>query len=127
MTIDNTGKIVVAGTVTDGGNDEFAVARYLSGYNIGVADLEFESNSVLVYPNPVQDAAFLEYTLLEDQQLRIELFDMSGRVLETLLSETERSAGAHKEVFRMEGLTSGNYILKIQGLSGSLSIKIQKQ
>lgn len=127
VTIDNSGKIVVAGTVTDGGNDEFAVARYVSGYNIGVADLEFESNSVLVYPNPVQDAAFLEYTLLEDQQLRIELFDMSGRVLETLLSETERSAGAHKEVFRMKGLTSGNYILKIQGLSGSLSIKIQKQ
>lgn len=127
VAMDPEGKIVVGGSVTDTGNDDFAVARYNSGLNIGIADVQFEANSVLVYPNPIRNVAMLEYVLVKDQRLSIELIDMAGRSFGTILSETEKGAGSHKESLNLQDIPSGNYILTILGASGSLGIKIFKQ
>jgi len=55
-----------------------AVARYLSGLNVGVLDFSLKENPVLIYPNPIATQAVLQYTLLQNEKLSIALYDMLG-------------------------------------------------
>lgn len=57
MVLQTDGKIVAMGS----SENDFAIARYLSGLIVGVIDLT-SVHDVLIYPNPVQEYETLEYT-----------------------------------------------------------------
>lgn len=48
VVIDSSGKIVVGGS----SNGKFAIARFLSGLNVGVPEIADTDNSISIYPNP---------------------------------------------------------------------------
>lgn len=67
-------------------------------------------------PNPFNPMTTIRFTLAEKAQTRIEVFDLRGRRVATLMDETT-APGEHLVVFQPENLASGVYLLRLQ--SGS--------
>ncbi len=126
IAIQPDGKIVVSGEEDE--NDAIAIARYLSGLNVGLIDFADQDKSVLIYPNPVQGEQMLEYTLEKDELLSIELYDAGGRLVKTFLANQPRAKGSQKELLRFdESLPPGNYVLALTSGSRSVSIRVVKR
>ena len=64
------------------------------------------------YPNPFNPSTTIRFDLPETSDVRLEVFDMLGRRVTTLVDE-QRSAGSHTVRFDATGLTSGLYIYRI--------------
>ena len=127
VAIQSDGKILVSGYNTDSTQNNFALARYISGLALGVINLSRDDNSILIYPNPVAQTATLEYTLQNNEQISIKLLDMQGRTVKYFVTSQNETAGDYKQalVFPAD-LAAGSYIIAIEGTSGTLSIKIVK-
>lgn len=64
------------------------------------------------YPNPFNSQTIIKYALPEDSYVVIEIFNISGQKIETLLSET-KPAGYHEIVWNASNVASGTYLYKI--------------
>lgn len=121
------GKILVAGTGSNGTNADFALLRYLSGLDIGLIDLSHRDRSVLVYPNPMEDAATLQYALGKEETISIRLLDVEGRVLHSFIENSVKDAGAHQQLIELpKGLASGAYVLVVSSSTGQVGIRVVK-
>ena len=65
------------------------------------------------YPNPFNPATTIRFTLPEQKQVTLEVFDVTGRHVETLVDES-LSAGEHSRTFNAENLSSGIYLYRLQ-------------
>ena len=68
-----------------------------------------------VYPNPFNPTTSFQLTVQQSQRVRIEVYDVSGRLVERLFDE---SLGAHEPkpfTFNATNLASGRYLLQITG------------
>jgi uncharacterized delta-60 repeat protein len=123
VAIDIDGKIVAAGVSTT----NFAVARYLGLLSTGIIDFVSMNNSVLIYPNPVEQNATLTYTLKTPENITIKLFDMAGSEIKTLLQNKFQLAGEyHQAISFPENLPHGSYIIVIGNGSAKVSVQIVK-
>ena len=121
------GRIVVAGLAYTGSGDDFAVARYLSGLNIGVIEFSIANNAPLIYPNPLDNHATLEYTLQNAETISIHLLDMQGRTVQTFIERRVQPAGEHRQSIDLpEALPSGTYLIAISSPKGKLMVQVVK-
>jgi uncharacterized delta-60 repeat protein len=130
LAIQPDGKIVMAGSVRNGLDEDFAVVRFIGGSNLhlGTVDFSASARQLLVYPNPIEQAATLEYTLPAPATVTLQLFDIKGALLKTCFSGQPKDAGSHSEAINLpEGLPIGNYVLKMSTPSGCLSVKVIKR
>lgn len=65
------------------------------------------------YPNPVQKQATVEYTLPEQTDVRVALYDVLGRRVATL-EEGSKQAGRHQIQLEGTGLSSGVYFGRLK-------------
>ena len=65
------------------------------------------------YPNPFNASATIKYDLPKASDVSIEIFDILGRKIETLVSE-KQSAGKHSIIWNAKDATSGVYFYKIK-------------
>ena len=72
-----------------------------------------------LYPNPVQDIAFLQLGINEPLQLQLVLFDAQGKV-HLSRSEGRLSPGLYQVALDFSSLASGAYYLSLQSESGQL-------
>ncbi len=122
------GKIVAAGYTEIDTAYYFATARYIPTITLGIVDLSAYGNSALVYPDPVNNEATLDYKLLKDETVSITLFDITGKLLQSIISNENMIAGEHRQTLNFESLPAGNYIVALTNSNlQSLSIKIIKQ
>jgi Leucine-rich repeat (LRR) protein/archaellum component FlaG (FlaF/FlaG flagellin family) len=85
-------------------------------------------NAVRVYPNPVSDYVTLEYEILEEESVSIELYDIKGILVQTFISNEIRSTGKHCELLEIDpSIPAGCYLLTINNNSNGPSIQINKQ
>ncbi len=127
MTMQADGKIVMAGFSDNGTDNDFALARYLSGLIVGVIDFESMSNSTFIYPNPVSENVILEYTLTSTEKISIRLIDMQGRIISTFVDNQQRKTGTHKEYIHFpETMPAGSYLINIASENKQFSILINK-
>jgi len=125
VVIQPDGKILVAGQSYNGTTQDFTWVRYLSGLNVGLIDLSHHDRSVLVYPNPMEDEAVLEYSLSKEETITVRLLDLEGRALHTYIENQVQRAGAHQQRIALpQGLASGAYMLVVSSLTGQVSIRI---
>jgi len=109
--------------------DIFMKGRYLlvaDGYSLTMLDAhiaEYEdriedsppvtesrlSNS----PNPFNGLTSIRFNLTEDAEVRIDIYDILGRKIETVFSG-EKSAGSHRVTWNAEDLPSGVYFYRLQ-------------
>jgi len=65
------------------------------------------------YPNPFNPTTQIKYTLAENSNVTLKVYDMLGKEVATLVNESQ-NAGAHSINFNASDLASGLYIYKIQ-------------
>jgi hypothetical protein len=82
-------------------------------------------NSLIVncYPNPYTDKATISFTLDEDNTARVDIYDISGSLIQTIFNSKVMKGEETKAEFNGESLPAGTYIYK---LSTSKNSKIGK-
>ena len=65
------------------------------------------------YPNPFNPETIIEFQMKRSETVKIDVFDVNGRLVETLLNE-QRTAGIHKVRFDGKALSSGTYFYRVQ-------------
>lgn len=61
------------------------------------------------YPNPFNAATTIEFHLPHPSQVSLEIFNLHGEKVATLLDRIKLMAGAHKINWQAEGLATGLY------------------
>ena len=69
-----------------------------------------------VYPNPFNPKTTINFGLPEDSQVNIAIYNLQGRLVETLANHIIR-AGYHSVIWNADNFSSGIYILKIQAVN----------
>ncbi len=75
------------------------------------------------YPNPFNPGTAIPFALPERTSVELSILDMSGKVVEVLLSK-ELPAGEYRASWRADGLASGVYIVHLRAGSFSESGKL---
>ena len=96
-------------------NDDLSVLATTPASTIGTEDdAAGESDrSVSVYPNPFRASVIVEFVLDAPSTVRVELFDVLGRNVETLL-DGFREAGRQTVAVNGRRLAPGHYVIRIQ-------------
>lgn len=124
LAMQHDGKIVATGQLHQDGFNEIFVARFLSGITVGISEGYIAVSSATLYPNPITDYFHLEYHLDRDETITIQLNDLQGRIIQTLLPASSRSAGSHVDNLSIHHtLAPGLYIVTITSVSGRHSIQ----
>jgi len=73
------------------------------------------ANSMMVYPNPFMDATNINYTLAANSTVTLEVYDISGKRVAQLETNTAKSAGTYNVNFSAKnaGLAAGVFIAKL--------------
>ncbi len=66
------------------------------------------------FPNPFSDKLTIEFTLAEQEQVTIQLFDVQGRLIQTLSQREVVNSGKHRYTIDGKELTAGVYYCKFQ-------------
>ena len=81
-----------------------------------------ETDSLKIYPNPINTTAFISFFLNRQEHAIMKVFDMQGREITTLVDE-KLNPGEHTTVYDTKELPRGVYFCQL--LSSGL-IKTQK-
>ena len=73
------------------------------------------------YPNPFRDRMTLEFSLDQPQRIQMDVYDLLGRRVATLVND-DMPAGPHTILFDASGLSSGLYMVRMNGRSGPAAI-----
>ena len=73
---------------------------------------DLEAFSLQVYPNPVQNLLNLNFELDSSENMRAEIFDIQGKLVERLF-DGQRSPGIHRLIFNLRHLSPGVYNLRL--------------
>ena len=119
--------LLASGTTYNGSNGLIALARYT---DLNLSNQNFTSTipTPIVYPNPFLEEFTLEYYLQNSDMVSIEIIDLQGKVVQTILKNKEFSQGSHlQKINSTSALSSGSYILKLSTTKESQSIMILKK
>ena len=67
-----------------------------------------------IYPNPLSESATISYTLANEDEVTIYLFDATGKTVTTLAKNNQQTAGEHQLELEATNLPTGIYYLKLQ-------------
>lgn len=67
-----------------------------------------------VYPNPFSSSATISYILPQSSRVSLNVYDIAGRLVKTLIDGREMEAGCHSLDFKTKELPSGIYFIKLK-------------
>ncbi len=76
---------------------------------VGIANTSLEASQVNVFPNPTSELIIIQLVDINTENLEVELFDMTGKLVET----TRLLQGSTIAYFDTKTLYSGQYVVKI--------------
>lgn len=116
------GKILTVGNF----EGHISVARFLSGLDLGIGEVDAYLGSLLIYPNPITHQEIkVNYQLSQSQKVGIVLLDMTGREVAVLQSSRMENTGEQNKVFTLPNLPSGQYLLQLQTYKGQVGVQLQ--
>ena len=81
---------------------------------VGIKELSIQDNQIMIYPNPTYNQLNINYHLNENSKVSIELFDIAGKLVKTLLPLTSQTADKHKNNFLLTNIDLGIYFIKLK-------------
>ncbi|MDQ3111188.1 MAG: DUF4331 family protein, partial [Bacteroidota bacterium] len=81
------------------------------------------------YPNPVVDVTTFKYNLSSASRIRLEIFDISGQKIATLINNEMRQPGTYELQWNVEGLAAGVYVAALTSdgnLVQSMKVNVAK-
>jgi hypothetical protein len=79
---------------------------------------------LIAYPNPFNPSTVVSYQLQVANKVNLDIYDVTGRLIESPLHHSWRDAGLHEVTFDGSELTSGIYILQLKAREFFASEKI---
>jgi hypothetical protein len=70
------------------------------------------------FPNPFNPTTLISYRLLQSGPVKLEVFDISGRLVSSLVDE-KQGAGFHSVNFDAKGLNTGTYLCRLKAGSST--------
>jgi uncharacterized delta-60 repeat protein len=118
--------IILAGEASDpSGDSDYALARYEN--TVGLVSLYEPIKEFQVYPNPISSQSIVRYSLSKNERVSIRLYNLKGELVQTILNPTQQEQGEHQLLLKLPNdLPHGNYLLKIQTTSSTVSAEIHK-
>ena len=114
---------ITAAELWDGDYKKHAIIKG-SGKLLHKKNLDFTSESFDVTPNPTDGPLQIKIRLLLDKNIRIDLLDMSGRIIFT--QEQTGVKGINNisiDLQKKQPLASGVYYLRLTGINGTVESK----
>jgi hypothetical protein len=75
-------------------------------------------------PNPARGSTLLRFTLPIGATVTLELFDLQGRRVATVLDDEYCASGPHERPFRADQVESGLYFVRLSALGTTASRKM---
>ena len=106
----------VIGTATQG---SYTVSQgFEQGYFTAPSEIKDITVNYRIYPNPVQDVLFLELSADKAPNLKMSIFDVSGRCL---ISNEINFAGNNAKISQdVSNFETGTYLIKFQDSEGKI-------
>jgi hypothetical protein len=82
-------------------------------------------NDIVVYPNPTQDIAQLEFVILNEAKTTLGIYDMNGRKCIDVLNDNF-PLGQYHYTINLGHMSPGTYVAILDNGSNYKTIKIQK-
>ncbi len=95
--------------------------------SLGISNLGIGSRNQIVasnYPNPFVSNTVIKYNLVSSTKVSIDIFDINGKKVATVLNNEKQNAGIQTIDFNAENLKSGIYFAEIVSAYGSASVKM---
>lgn len=96
---------------------------YFGNATSGVDDPTGNIADLAVYPNPAQDVVNIRFDLLESAQVRVELYDMLGR-LQMLGLDEKLGTGEQQQQLDLSQMSPGIYMVVIQSENARMTRKL---
>jgi flagellar hook assembly protein FlgD len=105
----------VALTITDGVNENTIIKEdfITVHYWVGTPDNLLNERAVKAYPNPFSAKVNIELNLVQSAGVTIEIFDITGRVLQTLTNE-KLASGKHIFKWDATSIEPGLYFYTVR-------------
>jgi hypothetical protein len=99
---------------SDGAGDAVATASLvLTASPVGLVNIETNVASLTVFPNPSEDNLSLQYSLVNDGNVKASLYNLQGKEI-CVLFNADQSAGLHtKTILYPNDVASGVYLVKL--------------
>jgi hypothetical protein len=88
-----------------------------------ITQLEIDQMAIDIFPNPASDLVAIQLNTLVDENLSVQLVDMTGRTILT----TGITAGSTIGYLKVNDIQSGEYLVKISSKTGTRTEKISVQ
>lgn len=94
--------------------DRFTINKYVLSFTqeSDVSPLPRAASLDSIFPNPLTDQTTMIYRIAEQARIHVELFDVQGKKLTTLI-EREAPAGTYRAKLDLSWLASGNYVVRL--------------
>ncbi|MFN8114761.1 MAG: GEVED domain-containing protein [Bacteroidia bacterium] len=94
--------------------------------NVSVREIETQDHKISVFPNPATNFVTIKYSLQSNSSVKIEVFDIFGKLVKTLLPLTQQNTNNYKTTWNLDELTSGLYFIKttINGSENVIKLSI---
>ena len=94
----------------------------VASISAGINEINLVENTKL-YPNPAQNSATLELSLVQDSKVNISIYDLSGKEINTIFNGTLNS-GKNEIEINTSNLSNGIYYTKISNKNSVKTIKL---
>lgn len=91
-----------------------AINSALAAIATGIKDNQNNVNTFNVYPNPANEAAYINYSLKEAADVKIDLYNLVGEKVKSVASGIQ-TAGNHKVELNTGNLVNGIYFVNVNG------------
>jgi hypothetical protein len=93
---------------------------------VGINDLIAKEHHIKVFPNPASNYVTIEYNLQSNSLVKIELFDVLGKLVKSILPATQQSIDTYKTTWQLDEFRSGLYFIKmtINGSESTIKLSI---
>lgn len=111
----NTYHKVITVTNSNYTNLDFVVdsAKVTPVNAVGVRNIQFAENKVVIYPNPTNQLINIKYTLTHSSTIQVELCDMLGKVVKQLMPSSYQHEGTYVKSWDMNEINNGMYFIKL--------------
>jgi hypothetical protein len=106
-------------TVYSSAEDSLTAPADITLYPLGIEEAHGQNNGCyLSYPNPFTSGAAFTYRLTENETVILRIYDVCGRLVDTLVNETQ-TEGDHSVTWELsdrsaQRITSGIYLCNFQ-------------
>lgn len=108
---------------TDWGNNLFLDNISVeSGMVVSADEANKLEGKVFTYPNPATDLVYVDFTLEEKSDVTVEVFDISGKAVTTLLANAGLGTGAHQ--VKWNPREAGLYLIRVSTADSALTKRV---